>query len=57
MALDHYSEYAMANNSVFSLFLKMLTEPAVLALSDNEFQTIGADILKARRSKLLLEGG
>ena len=57
MALDRYSEYAMANNSVFSLFLKILTESAVLVLSDNEFQTMGADILKARRSTLLLGGG
>jgi hypothetical protein len=57
MALNRYSEYAMANNSVFSLFLKMLMESAASVLSDNEFQTIDADILKARRSKLLLEGG
>jgi hypothetical protein len=48
MALKRYSEYATANNSVFSLFLKMLMESAALILSDNEFRTIGADILKAR---------
>ena len=29
----------------------------LLVLRDNEFQTIGADMLKARRSKLVLEGG
>ena len=57
MALDRYSEYALTNNSVFNLFLKVLTESADLVSRDKEFQIIGADILNARRSKLVLEGG
>ena len=57
MALDRYTVYANAKSSVLSRFFKILTESASLVSKDNEFQTVGADMLKARCAKLMFAKG
>ena len=57
MALDRYTVYADAKSSVLSRFYKISTESANLVFKDNEFQTVGADMLKGRCAKLMFAKG
>ena len=57
IALDRYRVYANAKSSVLSRFLKIVIESANLVSRDNEFQTVGADMLKARCAKLMFAKG
>ena len=57
MALDRYTVYANAKSSVLSRFLKIVIESANLVSRDKEFQTVGADMPKARCAKLMFAKG